>query len=96
MPTMQDLRLQVYYRLVAAALLGPDAAWGTLPFVHPLPPLQQFISQCIVYMWHLQKRHVEKECQRLDAEVASADAVYEGNVLRASAGSHAEVSSRVD
>ena len=61
MPTMQDLRLQVYYRLVAAALLGPDAAWGTLPFVHPLPPLQQFISQCVVYMWHLQKRHVEKE-----------------------------------
>ena len=93
---MQDLRLQVYYRLVAAVLLGPDTAWGTQPFVHPLPPLRQFISRCIVYMWHLQKRHVKKECQRLNAEVASADAVYEGNVPRASAGSHADVSSRVD
>ena len=96
MPTLQDLGLQVYYGSVAAALLGPDATWGAQPFIQPLPPLRPFISRCVVYTWHLQKRHVEKECQRLDAEVASADAVYEGNVLRASAGSHADVSSRVD
>ena len=55
MPTVRNTGLSTQYGALAADLFGPEASWGTPPFVQLLPQLQPLIARCVMYTWHVEK-----------------------------------------
>lgn len=75
---MRNTGLSTQYGALAADLFGPEASWGTPPFVQPLPQLQQLIARCVMYTWHVEKMRIEREVVRLDNKVAEVQQEYAG------------------
>ena len=78
LPTVRNTGLSTQYGALAADLFGPEASWGTPPFIQPLPQLQPLIARCVMYTWHVEKMRIEREVVRLDQTVGEVQQGYAG------------------